>query len=64
MNITKAIVLEMRDQTGLAMMECKHFLTLANSESILTEKELIEKAIEMYFSKRRTPKAVNFKRRY
>lgn len=64
MKITADIVKEMREKTGLAMIECKHFLNIANLDTTINKEKLIEDAVNEYFKSRKsTYKLIDYRKK-
>lgn len=53
MKLTAELMKEFRETSGLCLMECKHWLTLANSEDITAKEDLYAKAIDLEFNSRK-----------
>lgn len=53
MLITIEMVKEFRLKIGLSLLECKHYLILANSDSITNKDQLFYKAIQLEFNSRK-----------
>ena len=47
MKLTAELIKEFREISGFCLMECKHWLTLANSEDTTEKEALYAKAIAM-----------------
>lgn len=53
MLITIEMVKEFRLKIGLSLLECKHYLSLANSDNITDKEQLYYKAIQLEFNSRK-----------
>lgn len=63
MKLTAELIKEFREISGLCMMECKHWLTLANSEDTTAKEALYAKATDLEFNSRKYKnKLVSYKR--
>lgn len=63
MKLTAELIKEFRDISGFFLMDCKHWLTLANSEDITAKEALYAKAIDLEFNSRKYKnKMVNYKK--
>lgn len=63
MKLTVELIKEFREISGLCIMDCKHWLTLANSEDIIAKEALYAKAIDLEFNSRKYKnKLVSYKR--
>lgn len=63
MKLTAELMKEFREISGFCLMECKNWLTLANSEDTIAKETLYAKAIDLEFNSRKYKnKLVSYKR--
>lgn len=63
MKLTVELMKEFREISGFCLMDCKHWLTLANSEDTTAKEALYAKATDLEFNSRKYKnKLVSYKR--